>query len=176
MCYHLWLASPLSLTEIRSMLPAALAADVAPAAEQAPFRALLPGTLTVAQVRAGGCACALVIGGTAGDREDERHLRQRYAAAGMPRDRIIAALERHRRGIPAGTASATRDTLRQALAAFVAEHARNAGPSLYHLGFGAEAAAGLPGPKTSSATRSVAEVRSQPGTWLTEAVPCLIVR
>jgi hypothetical protein len=166
LCYHLWIVSPLSLTEIRSMLPPGFAADVAPPPEQRALRAALPNTQTVATLRIGGCACALQLPGTG---EDERHLRRRWAALGLNRERIIAALERHRRarppaGDPAGW--------RQALAGFVVEHARNAGPSAFLSGFGAEP----PGSATPEGSRVVpaAAVRTAPHTWLTEGSPVVV--
>jgi hypothetical protein len=61
-----------------------------------------------------------------------------------------------------------------ALAAFVAEHARNAGTTLYTLGFG-------DGPRPAPSdprpvTRSAAQVRKQPAGWLEEDRPVLVVR
>ena len=166
MCYRLWIVSPLSLTEIRSMLPPGFAADVAPPPEQRALRPALPNTQTVATLRIGGCACALQLPGTG---EDEGHLRRRWAALGLNRERIIAALERHRRvRPPAGDP----DGWRQALAGFVAEHARNAGPSAFLFGFGAEP----PRSATSERLREVpaAAVRSSPHTWLTEGSPIVV--
>jgi hypothetical protein len=89
---------------------------------------------------------------------------------GLPRDRIIRELERHRRGplppAPPGGWSA-------ALAEFVAEHARNAGTTLYRLAF---QPGGHPGDDQPPLTRTVAEVRSDPGGWLREGAPVLVVR
>ena len=163
MCYHLWLASPLSLTEVRSMLPAGFGADIAPVPEQTWFRQLLPGAQAVTRLRVGACACALwLTSDPAGS--DERHLRRRYAALGLSRERIIAALERHRRGRPVPRDPAA---WRSALAGFVAEHARNAGPSFYTMGFGPDpshAFATVAGRTTTSA----AGVRSAADSWLVE--------
>jgi hypothetical protein len=162
MCYRLWIASPLSLTEIRSMLPPGFAADIAPVAGHAVLRARLPGAQTVALLRIGGCACVLR---TARGGDDERHLRRRYAELGLSRDRIIAALERHRRGPPpAGEPTAWR----AALAGFVAEHARNAGPTLYYLGFGGEPGEPLPDAPGDGRTMSAAAVRAAADGWLEE--------
>ena len=162
MCYQLWIVSPLTLSEIRSMLPSAFTADMASPADQRALRSRLPGAQTVAMLRLGGCACLLR---TPHDGEDERHLRRRYAALGLSRDRIIAALDRHRRGTaPAGEPA----TWRIALASFVAEHARNAGATLFYLGFGE-----APAPVAAADTRiqpetTAAEVRASPDTWLVE--------
>jgi hypothetical protein len=166
LCYHLWIVSPLSLTEIRSMLPPGFAADVAPPPEQRALRPALPNTQTVATLRIGGCACALQLPRTG---EDERHLRRRWAALGLNRERIIEALERHRRtrppaGDPAGW--------RQALAGFVVEHARNAGPSAFLLGFGVEPL-GSAAPEGSRVVPA-ATVRSSPHTWLIEGSPVVV--
>ncbi|HET8622757.1 MAG TPA: hypothetical protein VFM14_04290 [Gemmatimonadales bacterium] len=160
MCYHLWIVSPLSLTEIRSMLPREFAADVAPAPEQARFRPLLAGAPAV-RLRVGGCACPLLL---AGDAEDAHHLRRRYAVLGLPRDRIIAAIESHRRGNPTPGDPAAR---RAALARFVVEHARNAGPTLYYLGFGPDPSAAV-GNRAVAETTSAAGVRAAADTWLPE--------
>ncbi len=161
MCYQLWIASPLSLTEVRSMLPPGFVADSVPAQEQARLRAKLAGAQAIARLLPGGCACALRL---ARDGEDERHLRRRYAELGLSRERIIAALERHRRtAAPRGDPAAWR----VALAGFVAEHARNAGATLYYLGFGVEPSEAL---KAAGAPVQVtaAQVRSGPDAWLEE--------
>lgn len=152
------------------MLPAGIAADVLPAAELAPLRALLPAAQTAAHLRVGPCSCDLVRPRHADSREDERDLRRRYSKLGLSRDRIIRQLEWHRRdAAPAEPPGGWRG----ALAGFVAEHARNAGPTLYHLVF-------QPGdrePGTAQAlTRTVAEVRADPGGWLEEGQPVLVVR
>ena len=47
MCYYLRIASPLTLSEVRSMLPAGIASDVLPPEAAGP-----PVTRTVAEVRA----------------------------------------------------------------------------------------------------------------------------
>jgi hypothetical protein len=166
LCYHLWIVSPLSLTEIRSMLPAGFSADVAPAPEQHALRSTLPHPQTVATLRLGGCACALQLPRTG---EDERHLRRRWVALGANRDSIIAALERHRRSAPP---TGTPDGWRRALAGFVSEHARNAGPTAFLLGFGKESPVAEPsaGPRVVPA----AVVRSSPHAWLREGTPVLV--
>jgi hypothetical protein len=152
------------------MLPAGIAADVLPTAELARLRALLPAAQTAAHLRVGPCSCDLVRPRHADSREDERDLRRRYSQLGLSRDRIIRELERHRRDAalaepPGGW--------RVALAEFVAEHARNAGPTLYHLAF-------QPGGRNAgdarALTRTVAQVRADPDGWLEEGPPVLVVR
>jgi hypothetical protein len=169
-CYYLRVASPLTLSEVRSMLPPGIAADVLPAVELARLRPMLPAAQTAAHLRVGPCSCDLVRPRQVDSREDERHLRQRYAELGLPRDRIIRELERHRRSTaPAEPPSGWR----AALAEFVAEHARNAGPTLYDLVF-------QPGARDAgdarALTRTVAQVRADPDGWLEEGPPVLVVR
>jgi hypothetical protein len=171
-CYFLRIASPLTLSEVRSMLPTGMAADPLPSAELAGLRALLPSAQTVAQLRVGACSCDLVRPRLPETREDERHLRTRYKALGLTRDRIIRELERHRRGLPG--IQEPEGGWRAALAAFVAEHARNAGPTLYRLTFG-------PGPDPAVGERDIvrrtaSEVRARPQHWLEEGRSTLVLR
>jgi hypothetical protein len=151
------------------MLPSGIAADALPAADLAWLRTLLPAAQTAAHLRVGPCSCDLVRPRHPDPREDERELRRRYSKLGLPRDRIIRELERHR-GNPVVE---PRGGWRAALVEFVAEHARNAGPTLYHLVFrpdGGEAAREPP------LTRTVGEVRAEPDGWLPEGHPVLVVR
>lgn len=152
------------------MLAPGIAADALPAAELARLRAFLPAALTAAHLRVGPCSCDLVRPRQPDTREDEYHLRRRYSALRLPRERIIRELERHRRG---ALPIEPRGGWRAALADFVAEHARNAGPTLYHLGF-------LPGGRDEMEvpplTRTVAEARADPDGWLKEGRPVLVVR
>jgi hypothetical protein len=169
-CYFLTIASPLTLSEVRSMLPPGIAADALPTVELARLRAMLPAAQTAAHLRVGPCSCDLVRPRQVDSREDERHLRLRYSKLGLPRDRIIRELERHRRSSaptepPAGW--------RAALAEFVAEHARNAGPTLYRLDF---QPGGTDAGDARARTRTVAEVRADPGGWLQEGQPVRVVR
>jgi hypothetical protein len=172
MCFFLYIASPLTLSEVRSMLPPGLTADLLPPAEQAVLRPLHPDTQTVARVLHGGCSCDLVTQRRPVASEDESGLRARYRVMGYSRDRVLRALEVHRRALerraqPAGHWP-------RAIAAFVAEHARNAGPTLYYLHFshdGLLRAAGGPPRKVRTA-----DVRSAPGEWLPEDTPLLVIR
>ena len=104
--------------------------------------------------------------------DDEREHRSRYQRRRLPRTQIIRELERHRRGPVPRPEPAQGWSI--ALAAFVAEHARNAGPTLYLLEF-------LPHDHSSSsaapappARRSVAEVRAAVDTWLREGEPVVV--
>jgi hypothetical protein len=152
------------------MLPGGIAADVLPAEAVARYRALLPTAQTVARLTVGRCSCDLVRPRQADPRDDERDLRRRYSRLGLPRDRIIRELERHRRGpVPAAPPAGWR----AALAGFVAEHARNAGPTLYHLVFLPD---GVDPVGVDAARHTVAEVRADPDGWLDEGRPLLVVR
>src|SRR5262245_53045074 len=85
---------------------------------------------TVARLIVGGCSSDGLRSRDADPREDERHHRARRRQAGEARESLLAMLERHRLGaqvpVPPGGWPA-------ALARFVAEHARNAGDTLYLL-------------------------------------------
>jgi hypothetical protein len=163
-CYFLMIASPLTLSEVRSMLPSGITADPLPSTQVASFRKFLPLAQTAAHLRVGACSCDLVRPRLQDTRDDERHLRTRYKALGLSRDRIVRELERHRRASleilePEGG-------WRAALAAFVAEHARNAGPTLFRLTF-------HPGPvhpasDRAPVRRTVSEIRASPEHWLEE--------
>src|ERR671915_2227066 len=98
MCYFLYIASPLTLSEVRSMLPPGLVADLAPPQHRTALQQLHPSARTVARLLVGACSCDLVRPRQADPIEDERELRTRYQRAKLPRTEIIKALERHRRG------------------------------------------------------------------------------
>jgi hypothetical protein len=151
------------------MLPPGWSADAAAPARRAALRSLRPAAQTVAGLRIGGCACALL----AGHGEDERHLRRRYAALGLPRSRIITALDRHR----AGTNLEAQPSARCAeLVGFVAEHARNAGPTVYLLEFGVGVGDDDPGFRAAARTIPVAAVLGGVGQWLEEGRPVEVTR
>jgi len=172
MCFFLYIASPLTLSEVRSMLPPGLTADLLPPLEQAELRPLHPEAQTIARILHGGCSCDLVTERKAATSEDEARLRTRYRALGYSRDQVIRALDVHRRALarraqPAGHWP-------KGFATFVAEHARNAGPTLYYLQFGhaglQRVAEGRPRPILT------ADVRAFPGVWLPEDAPIMVVR
>ena len=169
MCYFLFLASPLTLTEVRSMLPPGSSADLASYAEQQLFKSLHPAAQTVARLLVGRCSCDLVRQRLSHPREDERHLRERYRALELPRATVIRSLERHRRNGPAVTPPESGWPV--ALAAFVAEHARNAGPSLFFLHFGRPEVTEVGQRSPHHLTAS--QVRGDPG-WLKEETPTLV--
>ena len=168
MCFFLYIASPLTLSEVRSMLPPGLSAELAPS-HRASLHRLHPASRTVAQLVVGACSCDLVRRRGLEPIEDERELRSRYQRAKVARPEVIKALERHRRGpLPRPAPSSGWP---EALAEFVAEHARNAGPTLYLLDFTPHLrGTSMPQPPLA---RSVREVRLQPE-WLVEGTPVIV--
>lgn len=161
MCYQLVLVSTLTLSEVRSMLPAGVHAGAMGPSTQGPWRAVLPGSQTAVVLRAGYCACGLLRPRFRAAHTDEAHLRERYRALRVPREQVARALERHRRSaaaVPAGD---------DALARLVAEHARNAGESAWLLGFSPhDEPPALPA--TTVTLRHVADVAADPDGWLVE--------
>ena len=171
MCYFLYLASPLTLSEVRSMLPPGLTADLAAFSDQQQLKAIHPTAQTVARILVGRCSCDLVRPRLADSREDERHLRERCRKLGLSRSLVIQALERHRQGSGPILSAGSRP---EAMSRFVAEHARNAGTCLYHLQFSPEA-----GPLSSLGEVrrvTVAQVTADPHGWLIEDTPTLVSR
>jgi hypothetical protein len=171
LCYFLYIASPLTLSEIRSMLPDGITADLAASTEQQALKPLRRGIQTVACLLIGRCSCDFIYQRQSDRHADERHLRARYRALGLDRQTIISALERHRFG---ATIPAPEEGWPQALVDFVLEHARNAGPTVYQLAFlppGSHLGS-QPMPRqlhTSQVTRELER-------WLVEDSPMLIVR
>ena len=82
MCFFLYIASPLTLSEVRSMLPPGLTADLCLRSEQAALRSLHLDSQTVARVLHGGCSCDLVTARLAAPADDEARLRARYRTLG----------------------------------------------------------------------------------------------
>src|SRR4051794_2065151 len=96
MCYFLHLATPLTLSEVRSMLPPGMTAE--PISRETRWvKQQFPAGSTIILLLVGRCSCDLVRSRLPDAREDERHLRQRFRQAGRPRSHTITALERHRR-------------------------------------------------------------------------------
>jgi hypothetical protein len=114
------------------MLPAGLAADPLPPLDTRRFQRHLPGRQSASRLLVGACSCDLILDRDPDDHRDESHLRRRYRALGLNRDAIIQAIDRHRQGIhPARSANAWQELFD----AFVAEHARNAGDTLFYREF-----------------------------------------
>jgi hypothetical protein len=152
------------------MLPRGLTAQPAERHVHRQIHALHPDAQTVASLLVGSCSCDLVRPRHADPLEDERRHRAHRRRAGAAREALLAALERHRRGahVPAPAGGWPR-----ALAAFVAEHARNAGETLYLLTFEGAApgtAAGPARPRRMPASDIVA----LPDHWLQEQHPVLV--
>jgi hypothetical protein len=154
------------------MLPAGLVAQPADRAEHHRLLQLHPSALTVVQLVVGACSCDLVRHRHSDPRQDERHHRDRSRRAGGARGSLIAGLERHRRGaqVPAPAGGWPR-----ALAAFVAEHARNAGETLYLLQFTLpdNSATAV---RTAARRMTAAAVVARPDDWLAEHVPVIVER
>lgn len=174
MCYYLYVASPLTLSEIRSMLAPGLSAELLERTEARPLVQHHPDAQTAARLIQGACSCDLVRFRQPVSREDEAHLRIRYRKMGLSRDAIIRALDNHRRALeqrprPAGHWP-------RAVAAFVMEHARNAGPTLYYLGFSHDGKLVIPGTAAPPVTLPVSAVQNDPTGWLAEQQMTLVLR
>lgn len=153
------------------MLPPGLVAHLAARPDHHRLTRLLPTARTVVELMVGACACDLVRPRHPDSREDERQHRARSRRAGGARASLIAGLDRHRRGArmpppPEGWP--------RALAAFVAEHARNAGDTLYLLQFDLPAEADT----AVAPTRRLraADVVAHPEAWLVEHGPVVVGR
>jgi hypothetical protein len=152
------------------MLPPGLSADPAPSSDRSALTRVHPAARTVVRLLVGACSCDLVRPRLEDSVEDEREHRRRYHRGRLARTEIIRELERHRRGPDPRLGPGRGWSF--ALAEFVAEHARNAGPTLYFLDF-------LPhdsprrGERVEPVRRTVAEVRSTPS-WLIENQPILV--
>jgi hypothetical protein len=170
MCHFLCIASPLTLSEVRSMLPADLAADLLPPAPSSALRSLLPNAQTAARLLVGACSCDIYLQRDPVHHREESILRQRYRALRLNRTTIIQAIDRHRSG---------RHPLREPkvwqalLAAFVSEHARNAGATLYYREFSSGALHGA-SLETDPASLSLGAVRAHPDSWLEEGVAVVV--
>jgi hypothetical protein len=154
------------------MLPAGLVAQPADRVDHHQLLQLHPSARTVVQLIVGACSCDLVRRRHSDPRQDERQHRDRSRRAGGARGPLIAELERHRRGaqVPAPAGGWPR-----ALAAFVAEHARNAGETLYLLQFTLPdgSATAL---RTAARRMTAAEVVARPDDWLAEHAPVIVGR
>jgi hypothetical protein len=153
------------------MLPAGVVADLVSPTLFRQWLERFPAARTVVTLRQGACACGLAGHRHADQQEEERRLRARYRQAGVGRDRVIPALDRHRRA-PRGVGDSDQGAV--TLAGFVAEHARNAGPSLYFLDFSPDPARMPPWPDSAPTAIFAAQVRAHPGTWLPEQTPVLV--
>lgn len=172
MCHFLALASPLTLSEVRSMLPAGLSVSLLPAAALAAAQRHVPGARFAAWMFRGACSCDFFLQRDADGKGDETVLRQRYRGLRAERTRVLAAIERHRRGAESRPLLLT--GWQTALAAFVAEHARNAGPTLYQRQFTLEPVTTTVGDGDIQSLNA-ADVRARPADWITERVPTVVL-
>ena len=154
------------------MLPPGLTADLVTGSYRSSLQRLHPPAKTVARLLVGACSCDLVRPRMDASIEDERELRARYGKMKLSRTDIIRELEWHRRGPTPRPKPPTGWT--DALAGFVIEHARNAGPTLYLLDFGPYHADPRPVTTSAPSTCSVWEVRAGRTQWLKEGTPVIV--
>jgi hypothetical protein len=174
LCYFLYLASPLTLSEIRSMLVPGLSAELLESGEARTLIQHHPDAQTAARLLHGACSCDLVRYRHPLSREDEAHLRARFRKLGLSRDDMIRGLDNHRKALD--RRQRPEGHWPREVAAFVVEHARNAGPTLYYLDFSSTARLELPPAVTSAITLPVSAVRSEPAGWLPENRLTLVAR
>ena len=157
------------------MLPPGITADaLAPDDARALRRHFRPAR-TAARLLIGPCTCDLVLQRDPAHHTEEVALRARCAALGLSRAATIRALDASS-AIPADEPVRSPAEWRRALAAFVAEHARNAGPSFYWLGF-VPAGRRDPLPDASVPVElTAAEVTAAPDAWLAEDRPVIVGR
>jgi hypothetical protein len=172
MCHFLYLASPLTLSEVRSMLPAGLAADPLSPLDTRRFQPHLPGQQSVSRLLVGACSCDLILDRDPDHHREESDLRRRYRAMGLNRDAIIHAIDRHRQGTHPGRSARA---WQERVEAFVAVHARNAGDTLFYREF---SAGGLLGQGLDRQPH-LSGLRATRGTqfdWLPENEPVVVHR
>ncbi|HEX7918189.1 MAG TPA: hypothetical protein VF454_02245 [Gemmatimonadales bacterium] len=165
MCYALYLASPLTLSEIRSMLPTGFGADLVDPASQRLLKKRHLDAQTGALLLRGRCSCALVEAGAA-DGVWEAELRKRYRAAKASRDAIIKALERHRTLTELRAANGV-----EVFTKFVVEHSKNAGATMFYLRFGVDPfvpLSAVPAPTTVEKASKLGK------DWLREGEPVVV--
>lgn len=147
------------------MLPAGPSADLLDPADGAVLRRWFPRAQTVAALLVGSCSCDLFAPRDPAGRTEERELRAAWRRLGLSREAMLAALDRHRRPPPEPPPPAGWPAV---LAAFVVEHARNAGPSLYFHHVAPWGLAAHPPRDPRIAVVTPTEVLRAPGSWLAE--------
>jgi hypothetical protein len=173
MCNFVYLASPLTLSEVRSMLPAGLTADGLPKTEQQALLNLHYDAQDAMRILHGGCSCDLIRDRQPDPGADEVIHRQRYRQLGYDRSRMIRYLERHRlsakdqRHRPPGYWG-------EAFNAFVVEHARNAGPTLFYQHFSHDGLQNDLGLAAAMRHVQVREVQGPVSDWLPEQTPIMV--
>ena len=156
------------------MLAAGLSAELLEPGEARLLLKHHPDAQTAARLVHGACSCDLVRYRQPVSQEDEAHLRTRYRQLGLSRDSIIGALENHRRALE--RRQRPEGHWPQALAAFVVEHARNAGPTLYYLGFSHDGRLSLPPNAAPAVSLPVSAIQRDPAGWLPETRLTLVLR
>ncbi len=174
MCHFLYVASPLTLSEIRSMLPRGIAADLLAPAGAALLRPHLSTVITAARLLIGPCSCDFFLPRDRSARAGESELRREWSRLGLSRSEIIAALDVHRRGAP--DRGEPVEHWQQALAEFVAEHARNAGPTLYYRHVSPGGLTARPPADQAPVVLPLARVRADPAGWLAPERLTVVVR
>jgi hypothetical protein len=133
-----------------------------------------PDAQTAVRLVHGACSCDLVRYRQPASRDDEAHLRARYRERGLSRDAIILALDNHRRALE--RRQRPEGHWPQAVASFVVEHARNAGPTLYYLGFSHDGRLNIAHNAAPPVNVPVAAVRQDPAGWLPETCLTMVLR
>ena len=173
MCYFVYLAGPLTLSEVRSMLPAGLTADGLRKAEQQTLLDLHYDAQDAMRILHGGCSCDLIRDRQPDPKTDEVVHRQRYRHMGYDRTRMIRYLENHRRS-PQDQRPRPQGYWGEAFNAFVVEHARNAGPTLFYSHFSHDGLQHDPGLTAAMSHIQVRDVQGSVSDWLPEQTPTMV--
>lgn len=145
--------------------------DLLPPADGARLRALLPDAQTAVRFLSGKCSCDIFLQRDPVAHREESELRRRWRKLGMNRQAILAATDRHRRPPARDRAP---EAWQQDIAAFVAEHLRNAGPTLYLHQFSGDGH--VHQPADDAVEFALEKVRRNPVNWLPEGTPVIVVR
>ena len=156
------------------MLAPGLSAELLDTGEARTLLQQHPDAQTAARLLHGACSCDLVRYRHPMSREDEAHLRARYRKLGLSREAMILGLEQHRKALD--RRQRPEGHWPRAVADFVVEHARNAGPTLYYLDFSHDGRLKLPQNAPSPVNVLVAAVQQDPAGWLSETSLTLVLR
>jgi hypothetical protein len=170
LCHFLFLGSRLTLSEVRSMAPNGITVDLLPPVAGNRLRTLMPEAQTTARLLSGKCSCDCFLQRDPISHREESVLRHRWRKLGLNRQAILAATDRHRRP---PVLRRSPDEWRNAISAFIAEHLRNAGPTLLLHQFSGD---GMVHPVGEIVKIELSRVRRNPSGWLAEGVPTVVVR
>ncbi len=173
MCYYLYVASPLTLSEIRSMLATGISADALTGSEPERLLRLHPDGQTVARLVHGSCSCDLLRARDPDRRRDEAFHRKEYRKLGYGRDRVLDLLEIHRRG--AAGRHRPPEYWNEGFNSFVREHARNAGPTLYYRHFSHDGLTADEGLERQPEELPAAAIAGAVADWLPDRQPVMVV-